>query len=158
MCSKVLAKFPQFLEVLKNEKHYQKVYDVWETWAYIVPILEAVDIQKYLDEKCKKHPDDPLYKDKDAFLEDFYLKVKLFGDRFLAIYKSYVTPYVHVIVCHTEALMRANGSIGLFAQQGYEATNKVSLICVIKLTHYRITVLYTIDQLIVMVEGIMIPL
>jgi hypothetical protein len=57
--------------------------------------------------------------------KELYQNVHNFGQAFVKKYGNYtVTPYIHVVVCHTKELMEANGSIGLFSQQGFEATHK----------------------------------
>lgn len=42
--------------------------------------------------------------------------VRKFGDH-------NVTPYIHVVVCHSVTLLELHGSISKFSQQGFEATH-----------------------------------
>jgi hypothetical protein len=89
---------------------------LWKTWAEIVPVLEAVDITAYAQE---------INSNRDTVLKKLYSDLDSFGKLYLQHYENSVTPYIHIVVCHTEKLIEANGSIGLFSQQGFEATHKV---------------------------------
>lgn len=62
-------------------------------------------------------------------------KLKTFIDTFIKLYTiKQVTPYIHIVVAHTESLLKQHGSIGKFSQQGFEATHKWQ-----KLIYYNAT-------------------
>lgn len=53
------------------------------------------------------------------------MNLKLFGDKFLQKYGEInVTPYLHIVICHSVMLLQRYGSISQFSQQGFEATHK----------------------------------
>lgn len=39
--------------------------------------------------------------------------------------KDHITPYIHIVVCHTVQLLREHGALGLYGQQGLEHSQKV---------------------------------
>jgi hypothetical protein len=55
-------------------------------------------------------------------------QLKEFGTLWKTVIGSrHVTAYVHIVVCHSIQLLQCHGSIGRYAQQGFEAAHKVSI-------------------------------
>jgi hypothetical protein len=46
--------------------------------------------------------------------------LKHFGDSYVACFGNLVTPYIHIVVCHTAELIRRHGTLGQYEQQGLE--------------------------------------
>jgi len=58
-----------------------------------------------------------------------------FGDNWVKAFGVVaVTPYVHVMVCHTKSILTAHGSLSLFSQEGFESSHKYQ-----KQIYYRST-------------------
>jgi len=45
-------------------------------------------------------------------------------DWLIAFGEREVTPYIHVMVCHTTSILLAHGSLSLFSQEGFEHCHK----------------------------------
>jgi hypothetical protein len=46
--------------------------------------------------------------------------LKQFGDSYVSCFGNLITPYIHIVVCHTAELIRNHGPLGQYEQQGLE--------------------------------------
>ena len=54
-------------------------------------------------------------------LQQYEQDVANFGDKYIELYSEMVMPaYVHIVVCHSVALLKIHGSIGVHQNQGVD--------------------------------------
>jgi hypothetical protein len=59
-------------------------------------------------------------------LQQYEVNVATFGDTYLLLHPSTAMPcYIHIIVCHSLALIKMHGALGIFSNQGCEAAHKL---------------------------------
>lgn len=104
-CDKVLENIEQILPTVTMESN---VVRLWTEWKWICSILEQTSVV------------DP------NILSELETRIKEWGELYLLRYCDFnVTPYIHMVVCHTVPLLSMHGSIGRYSQQGFEATHKL---------------------------------
>ena len=102
-CSKVLEHYKDIVTSVTTDAD---TLQIWEDWKWICEMLQEETVES------------TRFSDIEAVLQRW-------GDNYVNQYCDYnVTPYIHTVVCHTLHLLKLHNSIGLFSQQGFEATHK----------------------------------
>jgi hypothetical protein len=109
-CNKILSNYEEIVSSFEGEGDSpQKMLTlkIWRGWKEICEALEC----------------------KDSFSEDqisdLKSKLKTWGEHYIQRYeKDQVTPYIHIVICHSISWLEMHSSISQFSQQGFEATHK----------------------------------
>jgi len=105
--NKIMSSYKKIVKsYCKEEKLLTDSLKVWELWFKICSALQ----QETVDPTTFSNLEEDLNQ---------------FGKQFILTYgEQNVTPYIHIVVCHTMPWLRKYGSIGRYSQQGFEATHK----------------------------------
>jgi hypothetical protein len=92
-CNKILGSYESIVNTALP-KQQEKTLEIWRDWKIICELLEKESLK--LEEREQ--------------LEKLLIP---WGENFKEKYQSInVTPYIHIIVCHTMQLINISGSIG----------------------------------------------
>ena len=102
--------------IFKNINQILSLFDLGENQEELV--INWI-LWKSIRERLKKNKNEldlvQLQKDLNTFIK-----------KFLEIYEfKNITPYLHIVVCHSVQMLKKFNSLSLYSQQGFEAAHKL---------------------------------
>lgn len=102
--NKIFDNLDEILDLFHLERH-DEILENWHLWATI-------------RQRLKKNKDEIDLDQLQADLDRFIM-------RFINIYEyGKLTPYLHIVVCHSVQMLKRFHSLSLYSQQGFEAAHK----------------------------------
>ena len=105
-CDKILKAAESIVASFESEDKIEETTQIWKLCQEILQELEKETVAA-------------------SNLCEFEEKLKKFGRLYVKRFgEEEVTPYIHIVVCHTISILEKHSSIGFFSQQGFESTHK----------------------------------